>query len=117
METEPEILEDAYIKLDQIAIADFEEHCSYMQLENEDGVDSLIATIKSQHEKFSHGQRETINKVKARSGDERIIRMREGYIKNNYERAKARIAEYESRRGNVSSETADIALVAIRIND
>ena len=117
VETEPEILEDAYIKLDQIAIADFEEHCSYMQLENEDRVDSLISTIKSQHEKFSHGQRETINKVKARSGDERIIRMREGYIKNNYERAKARIAEYESRRGNVSSETADIALVAIRIND
>ena len=63
METEPEILEDAYIKLDQIAIADFEEHCSYMQLENEDD-DSLIATIKSQHEKFSHGQRRPLTKSK-----------------------------------------------------
>ena len=112
---DPNLLDSGYVELDNTVAEDFTEHCDYMKLENEDRIDTIINTINDQHEKHKFNLQKQINKVQAGSANQQIIRMHEGNIRNDRLRADARIEEYESKRGHVSTEDTDIAFVAVNV--
>jgi hypothetical protein len=87
-----------------------------MKSESEDRIDSIISTIRTQHDKFIARKLETINTVKNRARSEKIITMHEGQIRNSSQKTSSRIEEYESMRDKISTNAKDITLVAIKIN-